>query len=58
MRRLRTLLALIGIVIGIGSVIAMISLGEVAKAMARAEYEALGTDILDHQNCRGEPLCP
>ncbi len=44
--RLRTLLALIGIVIGIGSVIAMISLGEVAKAMARAEYEALGTDIL------------
>lgn len=44
--KLRTLLALIGIVIGIGSVIAMISLGEVAKAMTRAEYEALGTDIL------------
>ena len=32
--------------IGIGSVISMISLGEVAKATARAEYEALGTDIL------------
>lgn len=44
--KLRTLLALIGIVIGIGSVIAMISLGEVAKATARAEYEMLGTDIL------------
>ena len=44
--KLRTLLALIGIVIGIGSVIAMVSLGEVAKATTRAEYEALGTDIL------------
>ncbi|MCY3802867.1 MAG: ABC transporter permease [Gammaproteobacteria bacterium] len=44
--KLRTLLALIGIVIGIGSVIAMISLGEVDKAMSRSEFEALGTDIL------------
>ncbi len=44
--RLRTALALIGIVIGIGSVITMISLGEIARAKARAEFEALGTDIL------------
>ncbi len=44
--RLRTALALIGIVIGIGSVITLISLGEIARATARAEFEALGTDIL------------
>ena len=55
--KLRTMLALVGVVIGIGSVITMISLGEVAKAMARAEYEAFGTDILIVQ-ARGKTPMP
>ena len=44
--RLRTLLGLIGIMIGIASVIAMISTGEIATAESRNRFEALGTDIL------------
>ena len=44
--RLRTVLGLIGIMIGISSVITMISLGEIAKAQARKKFEALGTDVL------------
>ena len=44
--RLRTVLGLVGIMIGISSVIAMVSLGEIAKAQARKEFESLGTDIL------------
>ena len=44
--RLRTFLGLIGIMIGIASVITMISTGEIATAQARKEFEALGTDIL------------
>ncbi len=44
--RLRTVLGLVGIMIGISSVIAMVSLGEIAKAQARKQFEALGTDIL------------
>ena len=44
--RLRTLLGLIGIMIGIASVITMISTGEIAKSQARKEFEALGTDLL------------
>ena len=40
--RLRTALALIGI----ASVITMISVGEIAKARSRAELESLGTDLL------------
>ena len=44
--RLRTVLGLLGIMIGISSVITMISLGEIVKAQARKEFEALGTDVL------------
>ena len=44
--RLRTLLGLIGIMIGISSVITMVSLGEIAKEQARKQFEALGTDVL------------
>ena len=44
--RLRTLLGLLGIMIGIASVIAMISSGEIATAEARRQFEALGTDII------------
>ena len=43
--RQRTVLGIVGIVIGIGSIIAMISLGLVAKAEALKEFEALGTDV-------------
>ena len=44
--RLRTVLGLVGVMIGISSVIAMVSLGEIAKEQARKQFEALGTDIL------------
>ncbi len=44
--RLRTALGLVGIMIGISSVIAMVSLGEIAKEQARRHFEALGTDVL------------
>ena len=44
--RLRTLLGLIGIMIGIASVIAMVSMGEIATEQSRKQFEALGTDIV------------
>ena len=44
--RLRTVLGLIGIMIGISSVITMVSLGQIAKEQAREQFEALGTDIM------------
>ena len=44
--RLRTLLGLVSIMIGIASVIAMISTGEIAKSQSRKQFQALGTDIL------------
>ncbi|MCY4301676.1 MAG: ABC transporter permease [Aestuariivita sp.] len=43
---LRTALGLIGVTIGVSSVIAMVSLGEIAKEQARKQFEALGTDIV------------
>ncbi len=43
---MRTVLALVGVAVGIASVITMISLGDIAKAKSRAELESLGTDIL------------
>ena len=44
--RLRTLLGLIGIMIGIASVITMISTGDIATAQLLKDFEARGTDIL------------
>ena len=44
--RLRTVLGLVGVMIGISSVITMVSLGEIAREQARKEFEVLGTDIL------------
>ena len=45
--RLRTVLGLlVGVMLGIASVIAMISLGEIATAESRKRFEALGTDVL------------
>ena len=43
----RSLLALVGIVIGIGSVIAMISVGLIAKAEALRQFQELGTEIVN-----------
>jgi putative ABC transport system permease protein len=42
----RTLLALLGIVIGIGSVIAMISVGTIVQNEALRQFKEMGTDIL------------
>ena len=44
--RQRSLLALIGIAIGIGSVIAMISVGEIVERQSLRQFAELGTDIL------------
>lgn len=42
----RTILALIGIVIGIGSVICMVSIGRIVQEEALLQFRAMGTDIL------------
>lgn len=42
----RSILALFGIVIGIGSVIAMVSTGEIVKEESLKQFRQLGTDIL------------
>jgi putative ABC transport system permease protein len=42
----RTILALIGIIIGIGSVIAMVSIGTIVSAQALKQFKDMGTDIL------------
>lgn len=43
----RTILALIGIVIGIGSVIAMVSVGRIVQDEALRQFKEMGTDILN-----------
>lgn len=42
----RSLLALIGIVIGIGSVIAMVSVSAIVKEEALSQFKEMGTDLL------------
>jgi len=42
----RTVLTLLGIVIGVGSVIAMLSIGDGAKRAVVSRIEAMGTDLL------------
>ncbi|PKK89427.1 MAG: macrolide export ATP-binding/permease MacB [Candidatus Wallbacteria bacterium HGW-Wallbacteria-1] len=42
----RTFLALLGIIIGIASVIAMISVGAIVKAEALRQFQELGTDFI------------
>ncbi len=42
----RTILALIGIVIGIGSVIAMVSVGKIVQEESLRQFKEMGTDIL------------
>ena len=56
--KLRSALALAGIVIGVGSVITMISIGEIARETSRAEFEALGTDIVTIGNVDGASVAP
>ena len=46
----RSVLALLGIVIGIASVIAMISVGTIVKDEAARQFRELGTDILTVKN--------
>ena len=42
----RSTLALIGIAVGIGAVIAMVSIGEIVKAESLRQFRALGTDVV------------
>lgn len=42
----RSILALIGIIIGIGSVIAMVSIGTIVSAEALKQFKGMGTNIL------------
>ncbi len=44
--KMRTGLAILGIVIGIGSVIALISLGEASQAMVQNQIQSLGSNLL------------
>ena len=46
----RSLLALLGISIGIGSVTAMVSVGLAVKGEARKQFESLGVDVLSIRN--------
>ena len=44
--RLRSALTMLGIIIGVGAVIAMISIGEGAKAAVRAQLATFGTNVV------------
>ncbi|MBI4529185.1 MAG: ABC transporter permease [Deltaproteobacteria bacterium] len=44
--KLRSFLTMLGIIIGVGAVIAMVSIGEGAKALVRQQIAGLGTNVL------------
>jgi putative ABC transport system permease protein len=44
--KLRSLLTMLGIIIGVGSVIAMMAIGEGANQAARASLQAMGTNVM------------
>src|SRR5918997_5898671 len=44
--KLRAFLTMLGIIIGVGAVIAMVAIGEGAKATIRAQIANLGTNVL------------
>ncbi|MBI2986538.1 MAG: ABC transporter permease [Deltaproteobacteria bacterium] len=44
--KLRSFLTMLGIIIGVGAVIAMVAIGEGAKALVRAQIATLGTNVL------------
>ena len=45
-QKLRTLLTILGMVIGVGSVVLLVSLGEGAKRYVLREFEGLGTNLI------------
>jgi putative ABC transport system permease protein len=51
----RTLLALIGIIIGTGSVIAMINIGTIVQEEALRQFRELGTNIINVKAGGGQP---
>ena len=44
--KLRSFLTMLGIIIGVGAVIAMVAIGEGAKALVRQQIASLGTNVL------------
>src|SRR5262245_44218948 len=44
--KLRSLLTMLGVIIGVGAVITMVALGEGARKSVEARINALGTDVL------------
>ena len=44
--KLRAFLTMLGIIIGVGAVIAMVAIGEGAKATIRSQIASLGTNVL------------
>src|SRR4030042_3455244 len=44
--KMRSFLAALGIIIGVGAVIAMVSLGEGAKRGVQERFESMGTNLL------------
>lgn len=58
----RTLLALLGIVIGISSVIAMVSIGHIASEESLKQFRSMGIDLMsvtpDENSASGEPISP
>ena len=44
--KMRTGLAILGIVIGIGSVIALVSMGEASKAAVASQIQSIGSNLL------------
>src|SRR5918999_1007939 len=44
--KLRAFLTMLGIIIGVGAVIAMVAIGEGAKATIQAQIASLGTNVL------------
>ena len=44
--KLRTFLTMLGIIIGVGAVIALLAIGQGASAAVEAQYAALGTNVL------------
>jgi len=44
--KLRSFLTMLGVVIGVGAVVAMVAIGEGAKAQVEATFEAMGSNLL------------
>src|SRR3954451_14600824 len=44
--KMRTVLTMLGIIVGVGAVIAMVSIGNGAKAMVEAQIASLGQNVI------------